>query len=339
MLVLPDFPVRHGRFSLRPVQTSDIDAIYSYRSLADVAAYLPHPPHTREQSAATVATMIEQSSLRVPGQWLDLAVEFGDSSEVVGEVLLKWDAQDPTMGEVGFVFHPSVHGTGLATETVTAALEIAFDQFQWERVIGVCDKRNLRSEALMRRVGMRREAEFKDAVVSKGERATQLQYAMTRNEWNGTKVTDWGGRSGREGDESEINSTMSAFFSAFASPNQRAVDLRGLRSLFLPDAIIVAMADGVTKQYDLESFIEPRQALLNSGRLLDFSEQELAADMSIFGDIAQRWSLYSKSGALDGRSSADWGRKGFQFVRTPAGWRISAIVWQDGAVDEQIPTA
>ncbi|MGV8851163.1 MAG: GNAT family N-acetyltransferase [Rhodoglobus sp.] len=339
MLVLPDFPVRHGRFSLRPVQTSDIDAIYSYRSLADVAAYLPHPPHTREQSAATVETMMEQSSLRVPGQWLDLAVEFGDSSEVVGEVLLKWDAQDPTMGEVGFVFHPSVHGTGLATEAVTAALEIAFDQFHWERIIGVCDKRNLRSAALMSRIGLRREAEFKDAVVSKGERTTQLQYAMTRDEWNSKKVTGLGGQTGLEREESEINSTMSAFFSVFASPSEKVADLTELRSLFLPGAIIIAMADGVTKKYDLESFIEPRQALLNSGRLLDFSEQEVAVDMSIFGDIAQRWSLYSKSGTLDGLSSVGWGRKGFQFVRTSAGWRISAVVWQDGAVDEQIPTS
>ncbi|WP_341954082.1 hypothetical protein [Salinibacterium sp. TMP30] len=53
---------------------------------------------------------------------------------------------------------------------------------------------------------------------------------------------------------------MSAFFSAFASPHEKAVDLTELRSLFVPDAIILAMADGVTKQYDLESFIEPRQA-------------------------------------------------------------------------------
>ena len=141
-------------------------------------------------------------------------------------------------------------------------------------------------------------------------------------------------------DEMELESIASAFFSAFSSSDLKPVDLADLRELFLPGATIVAVAaDGVPNRYDVESFIEPREALLNSGRLLGFSEREVTAEMRIFGDIAQRWSLYSKSGTLDGRSADGWGRKAAHFVRTSAGWRISAIVWQDGADGAEIPTA
>lgn len=337
-LTLPEFPMTHERFRLRPVQVDDIDAIHSYRSLTDIAAYLPHEPHTRDQTAATVASMVEQGSLRAPGQWLDLAVELPGSPEPVGEVLLRWGAQDTTMGEVGFVFHPSVHGTGLPTEAVTAALEIAFDQFQWERVIGICDKRNVRSAALMSRIGMRREAEFKDAAMRKGERTTQLQYAMTRTEWN-SRQSRAGALSAQARDERELEAIMSAFFSAFVSPSEEPVELTALRALFHPDAIVVAMADGVVHRYGVESFIAPREALLNSGRLQAFSERELFAETQIFGDIAQRWAVYTKTGAFDGRPADGWGRKGIQFVRTPDGWRITAIIWQDGAEGTPVPSA
>lgn len=141
-------------------------------------------------------------------------------------------------------------------------------------------------------------------------------------------------------DEIELDSIAFAFFSAFSSSDLKPVDLAELRQLFLPGAVIVAVAaNGVINRYDVESFIEPREALLTSGRLLGFSEREVAADTQIFGDIAQRWSLYSKSGTLDGRVADGWGRKAAHFVRTSTGWRISAIVWQDGAEGTEVPTA
>lgn len=140
-------------------------------------------------------------------------------------------------------------------------------------------------------------------------------------------------------DETELDSIALAFFSAFSSSDLKPVDLAELRQLFLPGAIVIAVAaNGVTNRYDVESFIEPREALLTGGRLVGFSEREVTADTQIFGDIAQRWSLYSKSGTLDGRPADGWGRKATHFVRTPAGWRISAILWQDGAEGTEIPT-
>ena len=180
--VQPHYPIRTERLSLRPVTLDDLDAIHAYRSMPTVALYLPHEPHSREDTVKLLSTMVEQSALTTPGQWLDLAVEL-DGAGMVGEVVLKWDADDQQLGEIGFAFHPEVKGTGVATEAATAVLRMAFEQFDWHRVIGICDILNLRSSALMERIGMRREAVFREAEWFKGRWTTMCHYAMLQYEW------------------------------------------------------------------------------------------------------------------------------------------------------------
>lgn len=181
----PSYPVERGSIRLRPVAAADVPAINSYRSLPGVARYLPHPPHTIEDTELTVSSMVSQRSLSEPGQWLDLAVEHGLSTEAVGEVLLKWDAENPQGGEIGFVVNPAVEGRGIAFAACTAALGIAFRNFGWHRVEGICDDRNVRSAALMERLGMRLEATFVEAGWSKGEWITLRHYAILNREWRG----------------------------------------------------------------------------------------------------------------------------------------------------------
>ncbi|MFQ4148717.1 GNAT family protein [Arthrobacter sp. LAPM80] len=168
---------------LRPVAMADVAAVNAYRSLPEVARYLPHGPQTVADTELTVSCMVAQQGLTTPGQWLDLAVERGPSREAVGEVLLKWDAANVQLGELGFAFNPAVQGQGIAFAACTAALEIAFKNFRWHRVEGICDDRNEKSAALMVRLGMRLEATFVEADWSKGEWITLRHYAILNREW------------------------------------------------------------------------------------------------------------------------------------------------------------
>jgi RimJ/RimL family protein N-acetyltransferase len=181
--IQPQYPIHTARLRLRPVRLSDVAAVNAYRSVPDVALYLPHPPHTVADTEKTVASMVSQEALTEPGQWLDLAVELAETGEVVGEVLLKWSAADPRQGEVGYAFNPAVHGQGIASEAVKAALALAFDGFGWHRVEGICDERNDKSAAVMARQGMRLEATFKEADWCKGEWVSLRHYALLRREW------------------------------------------------------------------------------------------------------------------------------------------------------------
>lgn len=68
---------------------------------------------------------------------------------------------------------------------------------------------------------------------------------------------------------------------------------------------------------------------VRSGRLTAFTESELSGVDSEFGNVAQRWSQYDKRGVLDGTPFAAKGWISTQFARTPQGWRITAMAWDD----------
>ncbi|MGW4684810.1 GNAT family N-acetyltransferase [Streptomyces sp. NPDC004244] len=317
----PDYPVRTGRLALRPVRAGDLDAIHAHRSLPEVARYLPHEPHTREATRQTLERMIAGEALAEPGDWLDLAVETG-TGQVVGEVLLKRDGRAPRTGEVGFAFHPDVHGTGIPTEAVTAALDLAFDTFGWHRVFGVCVVQNTASAALMRRVGMRLEAVARDDVHRKGAWRSTAQFAVLAAEWRRGRP--------RPADEKAVDALTSAFYAAFTRSGAGPVDLDPVRAVLAPDAVIERVAeDGSVHRMDVDAFLAPREALLNGPELTDFTEVEVAATTLVADGRATRSGQYFKWGLRDGVPFSAWGRKTFRFGTASGAWLIESFTWTD----------
>ena len=130
--------------------------------------------------------------------------------------------------------------------------------------------------------------------------------------------------------QAQIDRLTAEFFGAFDNRDGRRADVDRIRRLVLPEGVIVCTAPQFTV-YTVESFIEPRRALLSDGRLTEFSEWEVSARTDVDGDLATRFSEYAKSGILEGRPYEGTGTKTLQFVRTSDGWRISAVAWYDHA--------
>ncbi|GAA3129499.1 hypothetical protein JOF29_007281 [Kribbella aluminosa] len=126
----------------------------------------------------------------------------------------------------------------------------------------------------------------------------------------------------------EIDRVTAEFFGAFDNRGGRVAEVDRIRRLVLPAGVIVCTRPEFTV-YGVEDFIEPRQRLLSDGRLTEFSEWEVSERTDIDGDLATRCSDYQKSGTLDGRPYEGTGTKTIQFVRSPDGWRISALAWYD----------
>ena len=130
-------------------------------------------------------------------------------------------------------------------------------------------------------------------------------------------------------DRAAIAGIVRTFFAAFTSGADSAARLDALRQLFLPEAVIVRTCGDAPVVYGVDSFVAPRQELLSSGTLTDFREWELSGRTEVFGDIAQHFCSYAKAGVQHGVPFTGRGMKTLQFVRTPAGWRISAAAWDD----------
>jgi ribosomal-protein-serine acetyltransferase len=130
-------------------------------------------------------------------------------------------------------------------------------------------------------------------------------------------------------DRCAIDELTRTFFGAFTNIGGVVPKLDTLYELLLPEAIIVKNINAMPVVYDVNGFVQPRRILLTDGSLVDFSEEETSERTDVFGNIAQRFSCYKKSWMAQEQSFAGSGTNSFQYVRTPAGWKIASVIWDD----------
>jgi hypothetical protein len=119
------------------------------------------------------------------------------------------------------------------------------------------------------------------------------------------------------------------FFAAVSfEPGQRP-GYHVLHELFIEDGKLIRNSGVRPEIATVQQFIEPRQRSVDSGELSAFKEAETAEVTEVFGNVAHRFSTYTKSGVLDATPFTGCGMISTQFVRTPDGWRISSMAWDD----------
>jgi hypothetical protein len=126
-----------------------------------------------------------------------------------------------------------------------------------------------------------------------------------------------------------LDRLTSLFMASFTNTGGRRPDLAVIRDLFIPEGRIISNAGDEPVIMDLDAFIAPRQRMLTDGTLTEFSEWEISGRTERYGSVAHRFSVYGKSGFLRGERFEGRGHKTTQFLRTPAGWRICSMAWDD----------
>ena len=182
-MLRPAYPLETARLVLRPFSPGDLEELYAFHSLPEVARFLYWEPRDLGQVREALDAKLRQTVLEDEGQGLALAVVLRETGVVIGEVSLLWLSRRHRQGEIGFVFHPGYQGRGLATEAAEVMLGLGFEGLGLHRVIGRCDALNLPSARLMERLGMRRGAHFIHNEIFKGSWGDELVYAMLEDEW------------------------------------------------------------------------------------------------------------------------------------------------------------
>jgi RimJ/RimL family protein N-acetyltransferase len=179
----PDYPIVTDRLLLRPFSRGDVDAVYSYRSRADVAEYLFDPPLTHDECAEAVRLRTGQVAFANKGDRIVMALERRSDGRLVGEQSLIWRSDVHRQAEIGYILHPDVWGEGLASEASEALLAFAFEVARIHRVYARCDVLNTHSAAVMRRIGMRQEAHLREHEWIKGRWSDTLIFAVLEDDW------------------------------------------------------------------------------------------------------------------------------------------------------------
>lgn len=137
--------------------------------------------------------------------------------------------------------------------------------------------------------------------------------------------------------QNELDQLIAAFFQAVSFREGGSPAYYQLYDLFLDNALLIKNSGTAPEIATVSQFIEPRIQLIRSGQLTAFSEVELAAITEIFGNAAHRFSTYAKTGVQNSVSFAARGMISTQFIKTPNGWKISAMAWDDERPGFTIP--
>ncbi len=137
---------------------------------------------TREQSDTSVAQFQAEFDQRGYGWW---AVEVQATGEFIGFAGLDPvdDGMPFTGVEIGWRLARPAWGRGYATEAALAVLAYGFDALELPEILAVTTASNLRSQAVMRRIGMTRDPadDFDDPTAPEGPLRPSVLYRMPRS--------------------------------------------------------------------------------------------------------------------------------------------------------------
>lgn len=178
-------PIETRRLLIRLFEDKDLEDILEYSQTADqwLTRTLKWQP-TREG----IKKFWEQRryldlSENVDG--LDLVIELKEKGKVIGNIGMEISRlSENKQGTIDWLLGSIFQGQGYASEAARSFLTFGFDKLDLHRISARTNRDNIRSWLLMERIGMRREAHFKQSANVNGEWQDEFIYAVVAEEWH-----------------------------------------------------------------------------------------------------------------------------------------------------------
>ncbi|VXC79713.1 putative enzyme [Pseudomonas sp. 8Z] len=173
------------RLLLRAWRDSDLPALSALNADAEVMRHFPAPLDD-EQSAQMLVRLREHFTEHGFGFW---ALERRDTGELIGVAGLAqvgFEAPFVPAVEIGWRLARGHWRQGFASEAARAALAVAFELLGLDEVVSFTVAANLPSQAVMRRIGMRRDegGDFLHPKLPSGHPLQpHLLYRIAREQW------------------------------------------------------------------------------------------------------------------------------------------------------------
>jgi ribosomal-protein-alanine N-acetyltransferase len=148
--------VTTARLVLRPFEDTDRQPFFELNTHPLVVESLGVSP-SRMESDGFVDRIGEEQAREGWGLW---AVEVPGGPRFAGMVgLHRMNTALPCAPavEVGWRLHPDTWGHGYATEAASASVRFGFEKARLDEILAITTTRNVRSQAVMRRIGMVRD--------------------------------------------------------------------------------------------------------------------------------------------------------------------------------------
>jgi ribosomal-protein-alanine N-acetyltransferase len=169
------------RLVLRDFEKADWRAVQDYASDPEVVRYVDFGPNTEEESRNFIQRALA-SQKGQPRNNFSLAVILKAKNALIGGCGIYVSNPANREGYIGYVLNRNFWKLGYATETVQALVKFGFKELKLHRIFATCDAENSASAHVMEKVGMQREAHFRENGWVKGKWRDSLLYAILEGE-------------------------------------------------------------------------------------------------------------------------------------------------------------
>lgn len=174
--------VETSRLYLRKFTQQDLDTFIAYRNDAQVAKYQSWTLPFTETDAFSFFNKYTNFELGVKGRWHQIALEKKENSEHIGDCGIN-TSPDGKQAEFGITIAREHQHQGYAFEALTGLFNHLFTKLHYHRIVSLVDAKNEHSLALMNKLGMRKEAYFKESYYTSKHWSDEVQFAILDREF------------------------------------------------------------------------------------------------------------------------------------------------------------
>lgn len=157
----------------------------------DMLAYWSDPRYQRfypevsdpEQAVHGLVGRFVAAQAEQPRRAWQLAITLPGDARLIGNCGIRINDAAQREANIGYELSPEEWGHGYATEAAGAILRFGFDELGLHRVWAECVADNTGSERVLEKLGMRREAHFREHQWHRGRWWDTLIYALLDHEW------------------------------------------------------------------------------------------------------------------------------------------------------------
>ncbi len=184
----PNLRLETQRLVVRRLREEDGPAAIAHEQDRRIMRWI-RDPQSVEDIRARVQTLL-QPWRGADGEWLALALTTRDNEAMLGLIVCRITAAANETMEIGYRLHPDIHRRGYCAEACTRLIEFLFREIQVRKVVAYCVEDNTPSWRLMEKLGMRREALFREYTLLDGQWRNECVYGLLSREWQATTTTE-----------------------------------------------------------------------------------------------------------------------------------------------------
>ncbi len=174
------------RVNLRLFERGDFPLFYSVFSNKEIMRYAWRDEiNNEEEMLAFFEAYLSQGDKANKSNSYAFAAFNKEDGRFIGfaDILIQSLNSAGGCGEIGYFLLPEFWGRGYASELAAAMTDFGFEWLKLHKVCACCNANNLKSENVMKKLGMTKEGELRKVRFKRGGWDDEKYYGILREEW------------------------------------------------------------------------------------------------------------------------------------------------------------